>query len=182
MDRLGRVAYYAFVKVDQSEGQDDNNQKGKAKDVSRGVPAFGTFASCFKASMELGGYIRQLQQSPLRDELNLKVHGIGIVHGLAVLDGKLYEASVRTRDDIDIVEVHWLPYIFNNASSQYGQARSFLVDVVTLQYLPTYLDRYVRWLDERATFALGDHRLGDLRYRDTSLSARGCRRACVRRG
>lgn len=144
--RFGRIAYQAF-----------RNKKAEnvAKDEGYSNDTFAALASCFKASKELAGYIKQGEQQPLRDQAStLKTYGVGIVHGLVVVDGRLFEAKVRDRQDMDVSEVHWLPHLFNYASKEYGGAHRFLVDVVTLQYLPIYLETYSGWLEERARFCL----------------------------
>src|SRR5229473_3332743 len=119
------------------------------------IPTFGAFASCFKGAIELSSYIRQSDQTPLRDAAQLKTYTVGISHGLLVIDGKLFEARVSSGPEIDVNEVRWLPYTFNYASKEYGNRR-FLVDVVTTGYLPAYLRRYQEWLEDRARFCLAE--------------------------
>jgi hypothetical protein len=44
-------------------------------------------------------------------------------------------------------------YIFNYASKEYV-GRRMLVDIVTVEGLPSYISRYDKWLSERGEFCL----------------------------
>jgi hypothetical protein len=143
---LGRVAYQAFQNKKPPTGD-------SSKDEGYSLQTFGALVSCFKASDQLTALIRQGEQAPLRDTTNRKTYGIGIVHGLIVLDGKLFTAHVHSRTRIDVEEAHHVPYIFNYASKEYGHRR-MLIDIVTIDGLPNYVREYDKWLDERAEFCL----------------------------
>lgn len=131
---LGRVAYQAF----QNKKPPTSDT---AKDEGYSLQTFGAFVSCFKASDQLIGLIRQGENAPLRDNTtNRKTYGVGIVHGLIVIDGKLFTANVQDRHNIDVQESECVPYIFNYASKEYGNRR-MLIDVVTVRaFLPIFAD------------------------------------------
>jgi hypothetical protein len=76
-------------------------------------------------------------------------YGVGIVHGLIVIDGKLFTAEVRDRSNIEVQESQCVPYIFNYASKEYGY-RKILIDVVTIEGLPDYIRRYDKWRSQNA--------------------------------
>lgn len=44
-------------------------------------------------------------------------------------------------DDVDFLPATRVPYIFNYASEEYGN-RMMVMDLVTLDHLPVYLDEY----------------------------------------
>lgn len=144
MPCVGRVAYQALTEKRPGSG---------AKDEGYGLQTFAALVSCFKASDPLTALIRQGEHAQLRDAENRKTYGVGIVHGLIVLDGKLFAAEVRSREDIDLKQADHIPYIFNYASKEYGH-RKMLVDIVTLDGLREYISKYDDWLRTRADFCL----------------------------
>jgi hypothetical protein len=143
---FGRVAYQAFQNKNPPTTE-------SGKDEGYSLQTFAAFVSCFKASDQLTSLIRQAEQAPLRDNANRKTYGVGVVHGLIVIDGKLFTANVQDRHNIKVQESEYVPYIFNYASKEYGNHR-MLIDVVTVEGVPNYIGRYDKWLSDGAQFCL----------------------------
>lgn len=120
------------------------------------APNFSAFVSSFKAASEITDFFRQGNTQNLRAPDNpaaLRAYEVGVVHGLIVLDGKLYDASVHDDRSFDLNEVAHVPYIFSYNSKEYG-ARRLLIDIVSLDHLAKYLERYKEWIVERASYCL----------------------------
>ena len=77
------------------------------------------------------------------------------MHGLIVVDGKLYDAAVQEDRNFEIKDVAHVPYVFSYNAKEYGASR-ILIDIVTLDHLPRYLKRYQSWIDERAAYCLNE--------------------------
>lgn len=143
--RLGRIAYQTFLGQQNAE---------KERGSGYGNQTFGGLVSCFKAANEIVGYFENAHRQPLRHpETGQKTYEIGITHGLFVVDGGLFEAVVHERDQVEVREADHIPYVFNYASKEYGN-RAMLMDFVTVKHLPSYLEAYGLWLEERAAFCL----------------------------
>lgn len=151
-ERFGRVSYQAY----QKQLQDGvTPKKGNDKHPEdRGIaPNFSAFVSSFKAAADITAFFRQRNAANLRDDKNLRTYEIGIVHGLIVVDGKLFEARVSDAAELEITPASHVPYVFNYNSKEYG-ARRLLIDIVTLSELPNYLSTRQDWIRERAGFCL----------------------------
>lgn len=72
-----------------------------------------------------------------------------------MVDGGLYEATVLSRDDVEIIKTDYIPYVLNYASKEYGN-KIHLIDIVSLDHLAAYLTKYADWLNDRATFCLNE--------------------------
>jgi hypothetical protein len=65
---------------------------------------------------------------------------------LVVLDGKLFSACLDMKGEIELQEAQHIAYKFNYMSPSYEQ-HSYLVDIVTLDGLSTYIDKQEGWLE-----------------------------------
>jgi hypothetical protein len=148
--RFGRASYQAFLK----RGKDGEHSPRKTSDdeAPEMVSTFGAFVSCMKATKEIANIYQQRDKAPLW-EGDKKSYEIGIAHGLIVIDGGLYEATVDGAGAVTIEATTWVPYIFNFASKEYGYNKR-LIDIVRLDSLPEYLSVYNEWIDERTTFCV----------------------------
>lgn len=155
--RFGRVSYQAFKKKNENEQtiQNKNSQvlrRIRQEDHSI-TPNFSAFVSSFKAASEISSFFRQKNSLPLHDKEGLRTYEVGVVHGLIVVDGKLYEATVTNCEDLKIEEASNIPYIFNYASKEYGYRR-LLIEIVTLNHLCDYLRNYQKWIEEGTQYCL----------------------------
>jgi hypothetical protein len=148
---FGRVSYQSFR---GQENEDDNGVPNKRSGGSSITPNFGAFVSSFKAAIEIRDFFRLGNNQPLRDG-DIRTYEVGIVHGLIVVDGKLYDAGVQDDRSFEIQDVPYIPYTFSYNSKEYGSKR-LLIDIVTLEHLPHYLKTYQAWIEERATYCLGE--------------------------
>lgn len=153
--QFGRVSYQAFRKEQQnqeliidSKAIAPKRQRQADQDIT---PNFSAFVSAFKAASEIAAVFRQKSNAPLRDNKGIKTYEVGIVHGLIIIDGKLYQSIVKNDKSFDIEESKYIPYIFNYNSKEYS-ARRLLVDIVTLSYLKEYLSIYQKWIEDRADY------------------------------
>jgi hypothetical protein len=150
-ERFGRVSYQSFRRRPK-----DNPKSGtmeRRSDDRSVAPNFSAFVSSFKAASEITDFFRQGNNQPLRDEKQLRTYEVGVVHGLVILDGNLYDASVNNDRSFEITKAAHVPYVFNYNSKEYG-SRRLLIDVVTLEHLSTYLNNYEKWIVERASYCL----------------------------
>jgi hypothetical protein len=153
--RFGRVSYQSFraePKVDSGMKPGTAERRSEERSVS---PNFSAFISSFKAASEITDFFRLGNNQNLRapDNPALRAYEVGVVHGLIVLDGKLYDASVHDDQSFDINEVSHVPYVFSYNSKEYG-SRRLLIDIVSLDHLTKYLERYKEWIVERASYCL----------------------------
>jgi hypothetical protein len=65
---------------------------------------------------------------------------------LVILDGKLFSAFLNTKGETELQEFQHIAYKFNYMSPSYEQD-SYLVDIVTLDGLSTYIDKQEGWLE-----------------------------------
>ncbi len=146
------MSYQAYQKKSQDG---DTRKKGNDKHPEdRSIaPNFSAFVSSFKAATDISAFFRQRNTANLRDDKDLRTYEIGIVHGLIVVDGKLFEAKVSDEAELEITPTCHVPYVFNYTSKEYG-ARRMLIDIVTLNELPNYLSTRQTWIRERAEFCL----------------------------
>ena len=149
---FGRVSYQSFR---GQQEDDDTTSKTRRSGGNSIAPNFAAFVSSFKAAFEIRDFFRLGNNQSLRDANNVRTYEVGIVHGLIVVDGKLYDAAVQEDRNFEIKEVAHVPYVFSYNAKEYGASR-ILIDIVTLDHLPRYLKRYQSWIDERAAYCLNE--------------------------
>jgi hypothetical protein len=150
--RFGRVSYQSF-RAEQPKEQ--NTPKSGRSEERRIAPTFSAFVSSFKAASEIREFFQLGNNQPLRDDKQLRTYEVGIVHGLVILDGNLYDASVDNNRSFDIKKTTHVPHVFNYNSKEYG-SRRLLIDIVTLDHLAIYLKHYRKWITERASYCLAE--------------------------
>jgi len=148
---FGRVSYQSFR--GQQEGDNTVPKRGLSR--SSITPNFAAFVLSFKAAFEIRDFFRLGNNQPLRDANNVRSYEVGIVHGLIVVDGKLYDAAVQDNGSFDITDVAHIPYVFSYNSKEYG-ARRLLIDIVTVNHLARYLQIYEAWIKKRAVYCLNE--------------------------
>ncbi len=151
--RFGRVSYQAYQKPSHDGAPKKPNDKHPEDRTI--APNFSAFVSSFKASADITAFFRQRNNVNLRDDKDVRTYEIGIVHGLIVVDGKLFEAKVSNAAELEIAPTTHVPYVFNYNSKEYG-ARRLLIDIVTLGELANYLRIRQEWIRERAAFCLSE--------------------------
>ena len=149
---FGRVSYQSFRGQQEEDDSTDSKRRSKGSSIT---PNFSAFVSSFKAAFEIRDFFRLGNNQPLRDTNNVRTYEVGIVHGLIVVDGKLYDAAVQDDRSFEISEAAHVPYVFSYNSKEYG-ARRLLIDIVTLDHLSHYLRKYQAWIKERAGYCLNE--------------------------
>jgi hypothetical protein len=118
--RFGRVSYQSFRPQPDKANTATSGGGTRRRSEDRSItPNFSAFVSSFKAASEITDFFRQGNNRPLRDAQQLRTYEVGIVHGLVILDGGLYDASVKEDHSFELSQTNHVPYVFNYNSKEY---------------------------------------------------------------
>jgi hypothetical protein len=113
----------------------------------------GTLKATAYLKVRAGGHTRATKadiRQAAQDDDRKKFAILSVATPLVIFDGLLYEAYIEG-DRIEINPAEHLVYSCHYVSGAYQGHRS-LVDVVTLEYLPEYIDEHRDWLQRMADY------------------------------
>lgn len=156
--KFGRTAFHIHPENDPAESQgEEPPSTGKKDSPSRSKnenaeTVFAALISAFKASAEMNRYHQQIGSQNLREsgiDGEKKTYIVGISHGLIVFDGNLFSGEVDEYGEVTLERAAHIPYIFNYLSDKY-EYKKLLIDIVHIDHLRSYIDRYDIWGNAKA--------------------------------
>jgi hypothetical protein len=72
---------------------------------------------------------------------------INFVLPVVVFDGKLFKTTFDTQNNIQVDETDYIPVQLFYSSQHYSNSK-FFIDIITIDYLKTYLDKIDIWLND----------------------------------